>query len=124
MSKHDVEKLDKAIMDILEEYGDVVFKATNEALGAGEKILIKKLKSASPIDTGVYKKTWKGTGKKYKMVRFVGNTTAKITKGKEVPLSNVLEYSTEHGKPFIKKTYESSVNEIANAIINEVKKGV
>lgn len=129
----DVSELDKAISKLMEEYGDQVYKVSNEALGAGEKILINNLKAASPEiknppDGYVkkrFKNNWKGTGKKYKLKRFVGNTTAvKSKKSDEIPLSNVLEYSTVRGKPFIKKTYESSVNAIANAIINEIKKGV
>ena len=43
----------------------------------------------------------------------------------EVPLSNILEYSTgKKARPFIKRTHENSVNEIANAIIEEVKRGI
>jgi HK97 gp10 family phage protein len=120
----DINKLDSAISDILKEYGDVVFTATDEALAAGEKVLIKNLKAASPKDKGDYKKAWRGTGKKYKLRRFVGNTTTVISKGKATPLTNILEYSTTKGKPFVKKTYESNVNEIARAIVNEIKKGV
>ena len=47
----DINNLEVAISDILKEYRDVVFKATDEALGAGEKVLIKNLKSASPSDS-------------------------------------------------------------------------
>ncbi len=131
-----INKLEVEIADILKDYGDVVFKATDEALGAGEKVLIKNLKSASPKDSGEYKKSWKGTGKKYKLKRFVGNTkviTEKIkykrkkskTGYKETPLSNILEYSpTSPHQGLIKRTYESSANEIANAIVNEIKKEV
>jgi len=120
----DINNLEVAIGDILKEYGDVVFKATDKALGAGEKVLIKNLKSASPSKSGDFKKSWKGTGKKYKLRRFVGNTKMVKSKGKELSLSNILEYSTTRGKPFIKRTYESSVNEIASAIVNEIKKEV
>ena len=51
----------------------------------------------------------------------------KMVNGKkgEVPLSNILEYSTgKKARPFIKRTHENSVNEIANAIIEEVKRGI
>lgn len=131
-----INSLEIAIGDILKEYGDVIFKATDEALGAGEKVLIKNLKSASPSDSGEYKKSWRGTGNKYKLKRYVGNTkvlTEKIKykrkteriKYKETPLSNILEYSpTSPHQGLIKRTYQSSVNEIASAIVNEIKKGV
>lgn len=132
----DINNLEVAISDILKEYGDVVFKATDEALGAGEKVLIKNLKSASPSDSGEYKKSWRGTGGKYKLKRYVGNTktiTERIkykiktqrVKHKETPLSNILEYSPQSPhQGLIKRTYQSSVNEIASAIVNEIKKGV
>jgi len=128
----DINKLDVALSDLMKEYGDVVFEVTNEALGAGEKVLINNLKAASPeikkppkgYIKKNFKKNWKGTGKKYKLHRYVGNATSVTSKGKEIPLSNILEYSTTRGKPFIKNTYESSVNAIASAIINEIKKGV
>lgn len=127
-NKTGIDDVEGAIADILKEYGDVVFKATDEALGAGEKVLIKKLKSSSPKgkDAPGYKKGWKGKGKKYKLKRYVGNT--KVVKGKKsdtIPLSNILEYGTKSKhQGLIKRTYESSVNEIASAIINEVKKEV
>ena len=142
--------LEKVIAEKLQEYGDLVFAVTNEALGVGEAILIERLKAASPVKTGAYKKGWKGTGKKYKMVRFVGNNTIvggrEKRKGgrnfgrherefgkirsegtgeyKKIPLSNILEYSTKHGHPHIKETFNSSVGEIAAAIVNEIKKGI
>lgn len=128
-----INSLEVALSDIMEEYGDVIFKVTNEALGAGEKALIKNLKSASPEKKNPppsyikknYKKNWKGTGKKYKMVRYVGNTTMVPSNGKEMPLSNILEYGSKSPhKGFIKKTYQSSESEIASAIVNEIKKGV
>lgn len=116
--------LDSAIADILEEYGDVVYEATEEGLTAAEKVLINNLKVASPKKTGQFAKKWKGKGKKYKLRRYVGNTTMVKSGGKEIPLANILEYSTEHGKPFIKHTYDSSVDEMARAAMDEIKKGV
>lgn len=117
--------LDDAILDILEEYGDLVYDATEQGLTAAEKVLVKNLKSASPKESGIFAKKWKGKGKKYKMRRYVGNsTTVKGKDGREIPLANILEYSTAHGKPFIKATYEKSIPEMARAAIEEIKKGV
>ncbi len=120
----DINNLEVEISKIMEEYGDVIFQTTNKAMAAGEKVLIKNLKDASPKDSGEFAKSWKGKGKKYKLKRYVGNTTMVKAKGKEIPLSNILEYSTTRGKPFIAKTYESSVKDIARAIVDEIKKGV
>ena len=121
--KIDVNKLDIAIAEVLKEYHQEIFIASEEGLKNAEKILIKNLKANSPVGkTGDYQKSWKG--KKYKLKRYVGNTKVVTNKkGKEIPLSNILEYSKKskhQGK--IKATYESSVDEMANAILKELKK--
>lgn len=111
------------IEKILRDYGELVYQATEKGLGAAQSVLIKNLKSASPKDAGEFSKSWKA--KRYKLMRFVGNTK-KVTnkKGDEIPLSNILEYSPVRGKPFIKRTYENSMKEMADAIISEIKKEV
>jgi hypothetical protein len=120
----DTKTLQGAVEEILREYGDVVYNATNEGLGAAEKVLVENLKAASPRKTGKFAKAWKGSGKKYKLMRFVGNTTTVNGKKGEVPLSNILEFSTTRGKPFIGKTYAASVEAMATAVIAEIKKEV
>lgn len=123
--KVDVNNLEVAIADILREYGDVVYQATEEGLTAAEKVLINNLKASSPKDKGEYAKSWKGKGKKYKLRRYVGNTKTVPGKSGEIPLSNILEYSSKsphQGK--IKQTYEESINEMAAAVVAEIKKEV
>ena len=126
MGTVNIDSLEVAVAEILRDYGDVVYRATEEGLDIGEKILIDDLKKASPQGkTGEYAKSWKGKGKKYKLRRYVGNTKMVLRKKKEIALSNILEYGTKskhHG--LIKRTYESSINKMANAIVNEIKKGV
>ncbi len=125
MSRIDVDNLEVAIGDILKEYGDIVFKATEEGLTAGEKVLIKNLKDSSPKSSGEYKKGWKSKGKKFKLKRYVGNKKSVKGKSGDIPLSNILEYSTKSKhQGLIKRTYESSVDEIAQAIVSEIKKEV
>ena len=125
MGRVDIDNLEVAIGDILKEYGDVVFKATDNALTAGEKALIKNLKASSPKGTGEYAKGWKSKGKKYKMRRYVGNTKSVKGRSGDIPLSNILEYSTKSKhQGLIKRTYESSVDEIAQSIVSEIKKEV
>lgn len=117
--------LGDAIGEILEEYNETIFKATEEGLTKAEKVLIRNLKAASPKNTGTYAKSWKGTGKKYKLKRVVGNTVAvRGKKGKEIALSNVLEYSTKsphQGK--VKQVIQGSIEEMARVMVDEVKKG-
>lgn len=123
--KVDINNLELAIAEILEEYGDIIFKATEKGLTAGEKILINNLKADSPKDSGEYAKSWKSKGKKYKLKRYVGNTKTVKGKSGDVPLSNILEYSTKSPhQGLIKRTYESSLSQIAQAMVNDIKREV
>lgn len=51
--------LDKAVKDILSQYGEVAIEATKEAVAEVAKESVKKLKSSSPRGrTGKYAKGW------------------------------------------------------------------
>ncbi len=115
--------LSDEINSILKNYSDKVYKATEEGLSAAEKILIGRLRSSSPKDSGEYAKAWRSKGKKYKLKRYVGNVKMIHNKDGEMPLSNVLEYSSKSKyQGLIKKTFESSVPEMAAAIVAEIAK--
>lgn len=117
--------LQSAVEDILRDYGDVVYEATAEGIKAAEKVLIKNLKAASPKRSGKFAKGWKGKASRDKLRRYVGNTTTVTDKkGNEIPLANILEYSTTRGKPFIKKTHEASIDEMARAVVETIKREV
>lgn len=119
------DKLSDAISDILAEYGDVIFIATEDGLDAASDVLIRNLKAASPKKSGKFAKNWKSKGRKYKLRRYIGNSTTVFSdKHGEIALANILEYSTTRAKPFIKETFENSVPEMAQAMVNKVKKGV
>lgn len=118
------DKFDRAIAEILKEFGDVVYKATEEGLDAAEDILIKNLKAATPKRTGKFAKAWKGKGRKYTLRRYVGNSTVVKGKSGDIALANIFEYSTTRGRPFIKDTFDNSVEEMARAVVNEIKRGV
>lgn len=121
--KVDIDNLDVAIADLLSGYGDLVYKATEEGLTAAEKVLIKNLKASSPKDIPEFYKKWKSKGKKFKLKRYVGNTKSVKGKSGDIPLSNILEYSTKSKhQGLIKRTYESSFGEMAQAVVNEIKK--
>lgn len=124
MSRIDVDNLEVAIASILSEYGDLVYKATEEGLTAAEKVLIKNLKASSPVGTTKqYSKGWKSKGKKFKLKRYVGNTKSVKGKSGDIPLSNILEYSSKSKhQGLIKRTYESSIDEMARAVVDEIKK--
>ena len=114
--------LGSAIAKIIEEYGDTVYYATEDGLDEAEKILISELSNASPVKSGKFARSWKGKGRKYKLQRYVGNTKMVKNKGGKIPLSNILEYSTIRGKPFINRTHQRSINKMAAAIVATIKK--
>lgn len=117
-----VAQLSSALSDVIEEYGNDVYTATEEGLDQAEKILIRRLSDASPVDSGVFKRSWRGTKRKYKLVRYVGNTKTVRTKGRNVPLTNIFEYSTSnHRKPFMKQTFENCADELARAIVGTLE---
>jgi hypothetical protein len=120
------EALPIAIEKILREHGQLVYEATEKGLDAAEKILIRNLENESPRgETRRFIVSWKSEKGHSPMLRFVGNAkTVKRKRGKPIPLSNILEYSTVRGKPFIKKTFEKSVDAMAAAVAAEIKKGV
>ncbi len=122
----DIDRLQEAIEEKLTEYGDYIYKITEEGLDAAQKILLADLKASSPKSAGggKYAKSWKSKGKKYKFARYVGNT--KVVKGKkgDVPLSNILEYSEK--SPYqgrIKQTYNTAVPKMVDAIVKSIKEG-
>lgn len=126
MSNIDIEGLEFSIADILKDYEDMVYKGTDEGLDVAQKILIKNLKAKSPKLSGEYSRSWKGRRvKKAKLRRVVGNTKTVRGRKRDVPLSNILEYSpTSKHQGLIKRIYQDSIDEMANAVIKEIEKGV
>ena len=115
-----------SIGDILRDFEDDVYNATEEGLTRAEKILINNLKADSPEGPSKkYRRAWKSKGKKYKMRRYVGNTKTVQGKSGEIPLANILEYGSESPhKGRIKKTYEESLNQMVDAVKKEIEEGV
>ena len=124
MASVELNNLSDAIADVMNEYGDTVYNATEKGLTAGQKVLITSLKGSSPVGkTGEFKRSWKGKGTKYKLKRYVGNTKMVNGKKSDIPLSNILEYSENSKvKGFIKRTFDGSITAIAQAIIDEIKR--
>jgi hypothetical protein len=118
-----LESLSDSLTEVLAEYEEEVHAATEEGLDEAEKILIRRMKDASPVDSGKFHRSWKGTKRKYKMTRFVGNTKTVRSKGRNIPLSNIFEYSTtNHARPFIKQTFERCSEELVRAIVGAIER--
>lgn len=103
-------------------FHDDVVKALNKGLDKAAERLLKEYENSplTPNDTKTkgnqYKKSF-AVNQKYKNARYVGNTKTVKYNGRDVPLSNILEYS-ENGKPHIVKIYESIEDELTAIISN------
>ncbi len=120
-----VDSLEMAIAEALEEYGDVIYQATEDGLTKGAYAMSDALKQATPRGkTKLLSKKWKVEGvDKYKLKRYIGNTkTVKGKDGEPISLVNIFEYSTLHGKPFVKETFDKNANKVAAIIVAEIKK--
>ena len=111
---------EKELLKTLKEYGDHVFIASDEALDAAAKVMKQALIDATPRRRPETYKKWKI--KKYKGERYIGNDEVAPSKRGDIPLTNVLEYSPVRGHPFIRETYERSINAAVNAAVNKLKK--
>nr|WP_315022891.1 HK97 gp10 family phage protein [uncultured Aminipila sp.] len=117
----DINNLQSAIGNILEEYADEVYQVTEEGLDDAANVLIKNLKVNTPEgETKKLRKSWKV--KKYKAARYVHNTKMVEGENGEIPLINIVEYSPTKGKPFVKTTFNESVDEMAKAVVNKINR--
>lgn len=96
-------------------------KDINSAIEKASDELINQLKINSPRKTGNYSENW--TKSSYNKKVFIGNTTNVNGKNKkQIPLINILEYSTKHGKPHVQKIFENNLTKLENIIISELEK--
>lgn len=108
---------------IMEQYSNQVTTVKELALDKASDYFVEELKKASPVKTGELKDSWTRT-KKYKGVRYVGNTAvaSKNKYGYDIPLTNIIEYSSK-GNPFIRKTFEENKEKIINIIKETIENG-
>jgi hypothetical protein len=118
-----VDALDVAIAELMQEYGEVIFKAADDGIAAAAKELAALEKAASPKQSGTFSKKWRVNADKYKLIRFVGNSHTVFGKDKTpISLANIFEYSATKGKPFIKQTFNANVNKLAKIIMGKIEK--
>lgn len=115
-------ELERELAKMLEEYGEQVYRLTDEAIAEGAKVLKAELEDASPRNSGKFARNWTDTGDTYKNKIYVGNKFKVNGKnGARIPLINILEYSTTRGHPFVQATFDKSVGKVADAIIRKYK---
>ncbi len=96
-------------------------KDINSAIDKASDELISQLKLNSPRKTGNYSENW--TKSSYNKKVFIGNSTMVNGRNKkQIPLINILEYSTKHGKTHVQKIFENNLTKLENIIISELEK--
>lgn len=129
----EIDDLAKKVREMLAEYGEEVYEAAESALDVGGKKLSEIMNRNSPsyASSGKYRKSWKVKTEKYTLKRYVGSTrmvrgnvNKKGRKG-DIPLSNILEYAEDSPhKGLIKETVDRHIDDVATAIVEEIRKGV
>lgn len=116
-----------AVKEALNEIVDMTYEQIDKGLDKAMDYMIDKLAAATPEGTGLTKESWKGEGK-YKNVRYINNTRTRPGnplngEGSEVPVVNMLEYSSIKGKPFVARTVQAEQQNIINIIKGEIENG-
>ncbi len=111
-----------AFEEILKDYEDLLTGATEEGLDDAAEVFVQNAQSMSPKRTSEYSKSWAVYPKKYHLRRYIGNT--KIVSGKKganIPLINILEYSTNRGHKHVQKIFNASIEGMVDAIAKKMK---
>lgn len=113
-------EMDEALMKIIGNYRTRVLEAMEKGAEEGANLFIKEAQKVSPPFEGTskgsprYRDCWAIKNRpKAKYVRSVGNF--KKVKGKNntnIPLINILEFSTVRGRPHVAKAVQNSAGQI------------
>jgi hypothetical protein len=113
-------EMDEAIMKIIGNYRTKALEAMEKGAEEGANLFIKEAQKVSPPFEGTskgsprYRDCWAIKNRpKAKYVRSVGNS--KKVKGKDntnIPLINILEFSTVRGRPHVAKAVQNSAGQI------------
>ena len=121
--------LQEDLAKLLDDYTAKVKEGIAKGVGDAAEIVIKQAEQNSPPDDHAgkeYYKSWAVKPMKHaKYVRYVGNTKkvkAHYTDAKPtIPLINILEFSTKHGHPHVKRIIDSSKTAVFDCIIEKIK---
>jgi len=121
--------LEEQFIEIAQEYSKELREDIEEGLTLAAIDLKNALEQNSPISRydaeghRHFKDSWV-IKNKYKRVRYVGNTkTVSDQSGKNIPLSNILEYSeASPHKGFIQRTFNSISESLYKRMVSRIKK--
>ncbi len=105
------------IHDEIERIQQKVGADLDKGLEEATDYLANKLIAATPVETGMTKRSWVKVIK-YKGVKYIYNTS--VNK-RGMPIINLLEYSIRRGKPFVRRIVEQSKPEIERIVRKAVE---
>lgn len=106
------------IKKALSEYSQEVSENVEAGLDEASDFLVSELENSTPVKTGKTRDSWERSTK-YKGVRYINNS-ALTEEG--IPIVNILEYSSDHGSPFVKDTFDKSINDIESILSKNLNK--
>lgn len=113
--------LGKELNSYLKEIRQELVEEREAALNEASEYLQGEFEKNTPIDTSKTKESWQREDK-YSGVRYIFNTATSKDKGGIVPRLNIIEFSTKHGKPFVRRTFDNSREKIEQIILKNLKK--
>lgn len=125
-------EMDEAIMGVIGKYHSLILDAIADGADEAANFFIKEAQKVSPPFDGEsksksktrYRDCWAIKDRpKAKYVRSVGNT--KKVKGKNntnIPLINILEFSTTRGRPHVAKAVANSESQIMELYMSKLEK--
>lgn len=127
--KPTLHELSTAIDEAIGEVTDEVRAAVDRGLDRAALHMKQALESATPIDDGETRRSWK-VDFKYRNVRYINNTATRpkkpgdgITNGTgEIPIVDLLEFSKK-GKPFVRRTVQAEQAKVIEIIKEEIRNG-
>ena len=117
-------ELGYVLKKFMSEVGEKSFNYINVGLDEAEELMLERVRAATPEgETGELAKSWVGTTRKYKGVRYITNTAEKMDKktGRKHRYINYVEFGVK-GKPFVRKAYRATENDLRNVIVKNLEK--
>lgn len=118
-----------AINEAIEAYGKAALESVADSIEKGANLFMVEAKKVSPTDaengkSAHYRDCWAIAPTQYaKYKRYVGNTKkVKGKNGSQIPLINILEFSTTRGHPHVNNAIRNSKDRIFDIVKSNLEK--
>ena len=129
-----LEDLVPKIMEVTKAYRENVLAAIADSLPDCDRVFLREVKELSPYNKlnttkEHYRDCWKVKSmRKAKFVTYIGNTKTVMGREGEIPLINILEYSTKlnpeggRGTKHVQAALNNSKDEVFDIIVKNIRK--